>query len=68
MDKKLKFFVACCAIALAVISTTTEVKAGSAAMEQGSNRSHDLSPAGCYGSGTCGITTKGTILVGKWRE
>lgn len=69
MDKKLKLFVACCAIALAAVSSTIEVKAGSSSHQSSSNTSTEMSAGGgCVGSGTCGVTRNGTILVGKWRE
>lgn len=69
MDKKLKLFVACCAIALAAVSSTTEVKADSSPHQLTSNTSTEISAGGgCVGRGTCGVTRNGTILVGKWRE
>lgn len=69
MDKKLELFVACCTIALAAVSSTTEVKAGSSTHELSSNTSTEVSAGGgCVGRGTCGVTRNGTILVGKWRE
>ncbi len=27
-----------------------------------------LSEGGCVGEGKCGITSEGTLLIGKWRE
>lgn len=65
----MKLFVACCVIALTAICSTTEVKAGATSNEEASTFSQDLSASGrCVGSGTCGITRKGTVLVGKWVE
>lgn len=69
MDKKLKLFVVCCAIALAAVSSTIEVKADSSPHQLSSNTSTEISAGGgCVGSGACGVTRNGTILVGKWRE
>lgn len=69
MDKKLKLFVACCAIALAAVSSTIQVKADSSTHQLSSNTSTEISAGGgCVDRGTCGVTRNGTILVGKWRE
>lgn len=73
MDKKLKLFVACCAIALAAISATTEVKADPSTSGATTIISTETPidrgiSGGCVGSGACGITRNGTALVGKWRE
>lgn len=71
MDKKLKLFVACCAIALTAVCSTTEVKAGAANYESTTttiSTSTSSMGGGCVGSGACGVTRKGTVLIGKWRE
>ncbi|SOU86485.1 hypothetical protein [Tenacibaculum dicentrarchi] len=46
---------------LATIATTEDVQA----------KSQKIAPSpsgGCVGSGQCGVTSQGTILIGKWRE
>lgn len=72
MDKKLKLFIICCAIALAAVSSTIQVKADSSTHQLSSNTSTEISAGGgcvgCVGRGTCGVTRNGTILVGEWRE
>lgn len=70
MDTKLKFFVACCAIALTTIFSTEIVKAGPADDDQDDDQPTmpDGPKGGCVGDGACGITKNGTILIGKWRE
>ncbi len=46
--------------ALATIATTENVQAKS---------QKNVAPSGgCVGSGKCGITSQGTLLIGKWRE
>jgi hypothetical protein len=57
MKNILKLGLVVCGFALATYATTTEAKAYEAP-----------SGGGCYNSGSCGVTSNGTILIGKWRE
>lgn len=72
MDKKLKLFVACCAIALTAICSTTKIEASASSSASNDNTTltngGTKTGGGCVGKGTCGITPKGVILVGKWME
>jgi hypothetical protein len=61
-----KLTMICTGIVLASLFSTTTAK-----VEDPSNPPVDYGPgfSGCLGEeGTCGITTKGTKLVGKWVE
>ena len=56
MKNVFKLGLVLCGFVIATIATTEKVSA---------QKSVD---PGCYGSGQCGVTTNGTILIGKWRE
>lgn len=70
MDVKLKFFIAICTVALTAVYSMSEVKVTA---PRANFTTNTIPPPadpvkGCYGSGVCGITSNGTILVGHWRE
>lgn len=72
MDKKLKLFVACCAMAMAVVCSTTEMRAVASRQTDDETtltkeKGRQLSGM-CVGNGYCGVTVRGTKLVGKWVE
>ena len=58
MLKLLKLGAVLFGLALAFISYTDEAKADSPTPRKG----------GCAGSGTCGVTSNGTLLFGSWSE
>ncbi len=72
MDKKLKLFAACCAIALTLAVSTSDGKAEGDTYQNGTTITiTENPPAGggsCVGDGVCGTTKNGTKLVGKWKE
>lgn len=60
MKNVLKLALVIWGFALATIASTTDVKATDKPAVAGN--------PGCYSTGTCGVTTNGTILYGRWRE